>query len=614
MSFTNREFSWDLLHLNEFWENYVKAYANKGYAYGGAVNVSSPITTSDRKMFYLLTEAGTYANMSSSIVHTSGIGIALWNGSAWSYQNVPSSAVVPTDAIPTEGSTNPVQGAWLYEQYTDLITGDSVFNNAVVSAGGQMTFTPIVLSQDGDELYIKALPIPSKQANGGYPFTFGSTADKIRVGLSYQDLSIRSDDNTWIYGPAGSLGDGTSYNPKEIRIKYTGGNIEVWCMGVLKKTYSGQKTITIYGIGSLGMTSYGQWSGTIWNFDYTHNGTTTSLVDFPNFSANNLVTLSYDTTGGRIPVLEQKVAELESGTMPPFVVESGSNYVCVYTHLHGNLYLWFNINHFIDHSDNSYIDYWRISSTTGSHSTSGFATYEDGTFTPLNKSALYYVENEFAIQFYSNDFTGGAHGNERIDLDNTCYVTFIVDGKEMTISELNELGTISCNSFEYRERSVLYSMYSQTTTHDPLAYHTKRTAFHSGGLTTRNYVQMLTSITAKNAYCGLFCIAKDASSSAINDAGVSFALNHPATTANVDGFSNKADRDVKFIGGDISCVATSRVVGGNVDSYNNAPINVFLTDRVNDAKYYCAVPQNVELTSTSVFEFEGKITFDYYTE
>lgn len=94
------------------------------YQYAGVADTSTTITTTEANVFYLLTEAGTYANMSSSIVHTSGIGIALWNGSAWSYQNVPSSAVVATDATPTENSTNPVQSGGVYDAIkTHIVKG-----------------------------------------------------------------------------------------------------------------------------------------------------------------------------------------------------------------------------------------------------------------------------------------------------------------------------------------------------------------------------------------------------------------------------------------------------------------------------------------------------------
>lgn len=69
------------------------------YQYAGVADTSTTITTTEANVFYLLTAAGTYSNMSSSIVHASGIGIALWNGTAWSYQNVPSSAIADFEQL-----------------------------------------------------------------------------------------------------------------------------------------------------------------------------------------------------------------------------------------------------------------------------------------------------------------------------------------------------------------------------------------------------------------------------------------------------------------------------------------------------------------------------------
>lgn len=79
-----------------------------GYTYKGVATLSTTPDTTTPNIFYLLGEVGTYTNI-GSIQHQSGIGIALWNGTAWSYQNVPSSAIVATDATPTANSTNPVQ-------------------------------------------------------------------------------------------------------------------------------------------------------------------------------------------------------------------------------------------------------------------------------------------------------------------------------------------------------------------------------------------------------------------------------------------------------------------------------------------------------------------------
>lgn len=63
--------------------------ANTGATYMGVATPStdtSGITT--QKVFYLAGQAGTYTNMGGS-THSSGIGIFVYNGSAWSYQNVP---------------------------------------------------------------------------------------------------------------------------------------------------------------------------------------------------------------------------------------------------------------------------------------------------------------------------------------------------------------------------------------------------------------------------------------------------------------------------------------------------------------------------------------------
>lgn len=113
------------------------------YQYAGVADTSTTITTTEANVFYLLTEAGTYANMSSSIVHQSGIGIALWNGTAWSYQNVPSAAVVETDATPMANSTKPVQSGGVYEKFLYSTQNPNLFNinNFTVDKGDDVVYT-----------------------------------------------------------------------------------------------------------------------------------------------------------------------------------------------------------------------------------------------------------------------------------------------------------------------------------------------------------------------------------------------------------------------------------------------------------------------------------------
>lgn len=101
-----------------------------GYIYMGTADLTTTPDTTNPNVCYLLKAVGTYTNF-GNIAHASGIGIALWNGSAWSYQNVPSAAVVPTDATPTEGSTNPVQSGGVYDAIHSLTdaTNETIYED-----------------------------------------------------------------------------------------------------------------------------------------------------------------------------------------------------------------------------------------------------------------------------------------------------------------------------------------------------------------------------------------------------------------------------------------------------------------------------------------------------
>lgn len=70
----------------------VQAILNRvaaGYIYMGTADLTTTPDTTNPNVCYLLKAVGTYTNF-GNIQHASGIGIALWNGTAWSYQNVPS--------------------------------------------------------------------------------------------------------------------------------------------------------------------------------------------------------------------------------------------------------------------------------------------------------------------------------------------------------------------------------------------------------------------------------------------------------------------------------------------------------------------------------------------
>lgn len=566
-----------------------------GYQFMGVATPTNPgsAQTPDYKCFYLATTPGTYTNLGGLVVADGEVALLKYDTS-WTKE---------VTGVATAAQVNQL-GQEVNDLDRDLVTGHYSLVSAQISSTGQITFAPIVLSQDGDELEIEAMPDFNDTIldDNGYPFTFGATETKICIGLTKVYTCFRADDNSWVFGDK-YIGDAT---PKSVRFKYINGNIEFYGGGILRETFTGQKALTIYGIGSQQMSSYGKWTGTIYKFNYTHNGVTTGLINLPGFTANEGVTLNLSHTDGRVPALEAKTADLN----PNFFIKSTSSQVKVYCKINGNNYVWFGINHIVNHSDSDYVDYWRIGGSLIAE-TGGFSTYNNGTFIDTGKHPLSSPENEFAIQFYSGDFTGGYHGDERIDLDANCYVVFIIDGKEYSIADLVALGDVACSTFAYREKSALYSLYAETSAHDIIAYHTKRTIFNKGGFITRNYVAMASALTAKTVYSALFCVHKDCSQYAINDAGDTLTFTHPESIQVLSSDANKADRDIKMYKGDLSCIMTSRVVGGNVAAYNNAPVWISIDDRAYDGKYYSELPQNVSLASNSVFELEGTIQFDY---
>ena len=463
----------------------------------------------------------------------------------------------------------------------------------------------IVLSQNGDSIEIEFGTINSASLTaGGYAFTKTPTqqsSGQARGFFVADKVAYRGDDGTGMLEGSENVYAGSN---STVKVEYADGNVKFYVNGELKKTYTGQKTVTINSFGNGCGGSYGYWNGQIKSIKV--NG---SELPWDSFSTGD--TASIIMTNGFLTDEQQE--QLDSAAEKPVcVVSAVSDKVTVYFKLNSKYYGKLEINHIVNHNDANYSDFWGIEN--GGTSMGAIATYGNGSFSDISNRLLVGAENEFAIQFYTQDFTGGYHGDERIDIEPGCYVVFIVDGKEYTITDLVSLGAVACSSFGYRQKSALYTMYSETSTHDVLAYHTKRTDFVDGGFVTRNYIEMVSAITCKNVYSGLVCVSKDCADYVINNAGTLFQLSHPDSTAVVSGFANKTSRVVKMYKGGACCHLDSKVIGGNVDAYNDAPINITIDDRKNDGKYYSKMPSNVALSATSVFEFECSVRWDYRAE
>lgn len=720
-----------------------------------------------------------------------------------------------------KNSKNAISNSAVYEEF-DIVNNriseigggsKSVTDYHDVAQGGQITFNAITLSQDGDELYIEALPLSSivQQNSGGYGFTFQSeNANKVVVGLALSTCCVRSDDNTWIASASTATGNSDAVTPKRMLIKYTGGNIEVYTNGNLRTTYTGQKVITIDGIGGNQSIINQRWGGKIWHFQYTHNGVTKELEELDGYShdANVSVVTRTIETIGRLTELEGNVEQLaedmagvtdnvpyiekvkalgwsaklkgnansiltaktpialssdgdsleivfdeivsssfqnggyaftrtpahetssgvdglfvadkfaarsddktwlvtvadnitmgrkllisyESGkilfyiddvlkktysgqkaitinsfgdgahaeygywaggiksiklngtaldlindfvwgtdvemyrdngfltdeqaesiasssVLPNNVVTASADLVNVYTKIYGNLYAGIDIKHAVYHADEDYSDYWRINNT------GHFYQWDGSSFVPVGGALYVGAENEFAIKFANtSDFSGGYHGDERIDLDTGCYVMFLVDGKEYTISQLIALGRVECGTFAYREKAIIYSEYATTSAHDRWATHVKLTEFKDGGYVTRNFVQMDAALTINTAYAGLVCVNKDCADNVVGDNGTIHTGAHPSSAVVLVQGLNKASNVAKFWKDGASCVIDSRVVGTNVESWNTPPVNIIIWDRANDLKYYNMMPQNVAVTASSYFMFECTVKWEYKGE
>lgn len=113
----------------------------------------------------------------------------------------------------------------------------------------------------------------------------------------------------------------------------------------------------------------------------------------------------------------------------------------------------------------SYSNQWRI--------VQGYlARYnpKNGAMTTLYNAIITMGENECVWQDTSGgivDFTGGAHGDERLDVDPDSFVTFFIDGVALTDAFRDATSDwIRCNEFSYLQRSTMHKTASRQANYD----------------------------------------------------------------------------------------------------------------------------------------------------
>ena len=460
----------------------------------------------------------------------------------------------------------------------------------------------ITLSQDGDSLEIEVFPEVSTDSYG-YSFASNTNKTRISIGATTKGVAFRAADETWLY--LGNTAFGAEKYHYVIKIEYASGNINFYVDGSLLNTYTGQKTIKIESFGKNNYWSF--WKGKIGYIK--HNNTLYKNVSELNgYSATDIaIVLPYGL------LTEDQYNAIQSIQQKKLIIQSASNKVSIYVHLVDNLWGRFDIGHENNHSDEPYVDYWRINESYLC------IRNDDQTFTETASKLVVGAENEMALSFSGmGDFTGGYHGDERIDLDSGCYVTFIVDGQEYSITDLVSLGTIECDEFSYREASQLFASYSYNANHLPIAKHTKMTRFKNKGFVTTNYIGIdLTgfdhdTIRIIQPFTGLFCIASAFASVAVSDIGTEYTATHPVSTTTLAEEMNVYSLRAKTYKNNNSCEMDSKLLHTNIDAYKNPPIDVDMMDRQTDLKYYSYLPINTDVATGDYFATESMITFDIH--
>ncbi len=248
-------------------------------------------------------------------------------------------------------------------------------------------------------------------------------------------------------------------------------------------------------------------------------------------------------------------------------------------------YFIVSLNHYKDLSEEKYMNLWRINGAV-------LALWKDGNFTTIVDRLLTDGENECVIRDYSDestmaDFTGGFHGDERIDIEEGCGVEFLADGKPVDISASFEW--LPCSKFSYRQLSTLHKTGSKingsfvASDHRKIAIHEKVTTFESSSYATRNSLTFSESLPMY-WYCGICCVGHN-----LADRGCNEDMKMVTFDSSGD---NKLDAEGKcefYAWHDINGVEVfiqDHVLEGATDLQTRS----FIWDTGNYAKYYKRFP------------------------
>lgn len=335
---------------------------------------------------------------------------------------------------------------------------------------------------------------------------------------------------------------------------------------------------------------------------------------------NSPIILPYIKISGTQEGLADKIKNIETSLLrgDKYVIWTGSKFE-IYQKLHNSdYYSMLEIIHDVDNSDTVYLDVWRLK-TNG-----GIYEFDGHFFNSKNIRLLNTPENEFAFKYVgASDYTGGWHGDERIDVDNSCYIKFILDGIELSSADLASPFSKWCNTFKYEQRSTLHQTSptegQYVTGHPIIAYHLKITDFKNGGYTTINRMDLdlsnteLSEIVTEAIFTGLVCIHKDTSAVVSVDTGNFISMVGEGNTYNFNGVSYPLSIMLLYNGFNTTTKASSKVISKEITKPNEGHNVLAVWDRTNDSKYYGYAP-NRTFETGDIFMSEMEVSFDYKAE
>ena len=265
-------------------------------------------------------------------------------------------------------------------------------------------------------------------------------------------------------------------------------------------------------------------------------------------------------------------------------------------------YIWyvFRVNHYNDHSGMKYMDLWRID-----WAYQGRWDKETGEMTVILDKIITDGESESVLKDYgeglgtsshidTDDFTGGFHGDERIDIEDGCGVTFYIDDAAIPAESLAEsFGWKVCDKFHYVQNSTMHKTALKSgedgaaveSDHHVIADHLKTTTFSDSGYLTENTIVMRDEIDFY-WYSGICCVGTSVAVKGCNE-------DMQAVTFDRSG-ANRLDGTGKglYMAWNDEAGIEVQVKAGMTEGADDSQCRMFVWDTSNYAKFYRRYPAN----------------------